>query len=719
MNILFEVSARFTGSWVIPFLTFSFLGAAAHGHGIPNMGDQPVDWHTDQIIRTMTFSVHDPRDAGRVVTLNGKKCLEGSFFSFDIDDRFAFDIDESVQVEVEFRKQREAVAPLLSYEKNGAAEAAVRGEVPAYQDGPLTHKVTFALGRARFANRGLLLTDFAIGSGSHFFSSKKTMTICGISINRSYTTMAPRAVGNIAIEVRDETGKAVPARVGIYDETGRLPLPSEDAIAVKRLDEMVRVVNLNPSLIPWPARNPSGFYINGSYRAKLPVGQYELVVAKGPEYRFVRQNFTVQSDRTSAIKIGLKRWNDLPAKGWYSGDNHIHYIRQDKNDDPNLLIFTQAEDVHVANILQVGDIATAAWPQYGWQAVTAVTDDSYSFVPGQEDPRTSRRGHAISLRLNEPIRDPLHYLLYHEVFAKARAQGGVTGYAHVLGAGDAFNAKAGLALDVPFGLVDFVEVMAGGYGGSSLWFDFLNLGYKLAPSAGTDYMWDLTLPGAGRSYVHVRSPFSLQGWFDAFKRGETFVTNGPMLEFTVNGHSMGSEIRLKSGDKLIINAAASINPDIDSLKSLELIEQGEVVKTVTTKNSGTTSLQLHHEVTARQGTWFVIRAQGQLPLRSDFPKPDWLDQKSAKMALSGAVYVYVDGQSFWKPSSVPSIVQRLKHGMVNLMAPETGEGDQTGTRETLLTLWDSKKGLLQQRIDEVMPIYDDLVAKAKTATEQR
>ena len=100
--------------------------------------------------------------------------------------------------------------------------------------------------------------------------------------------------------------------------------------------------------------------------AKLPVGQYELVVAKGPEYRFIRRNFTVESDRTQAIRVDLKRWDNLPAKGWYSGDNHIHYIRHDKNDDLGLLLFTQAEDLRVANILQMGNVATAVWPDYGW-----------------------------------------------------------------------------------------------------------------------------------------------------------------------------------------------------------------------------------------------------------------------------------------------------------------------------------------------------------------
>src|SRR5688572_9050941 len=95
-----------------------------HHRGIPNMGDHPVDWHTDQIARTLTFS--GDREIGRVVTLEGKQCLEGRTFSFDVDDRYAFDIDEPVQVEVEFYQGREAAVPEVTYEKNGEAETTVK-----------------------------------------------------------------------------------------------------------------------------------------------------------------------------------------------------------------------------------------------------------------------------------------------------------------------------------------------------------------------------------------------------------------------------------------------------------------------------------------------------------------------------------------------------------------------------------------------------------------
>jgi len=699
---------------------FFFLSAAAHGHGFGIFGERPLDWRTDQIARVVAKS--NGRDAGQLVTLDGKQCLEGTGFAFDVDDRYVFDIDETVQLEVEFYQHATDSKVEIKYERNGEAEATKTAQIPAYQTGSHAYKQTFALDRARFANRGWFSTDFSIGiNDSEAYKDKiLKITVCNVSLKRSYATAIPKSYGQIALEVLDETGRAVPARVGIYDSTGRLPLPSDEAIAVKRMNDVIRVINLTPGLT-WPARNPSGFYINGSYGAKLPIGQYELAIAKGPEYRMIHQVFKVESNRTRTIKIQLQRWDNLPTKGWYSGDNHIHYIRNDKGDDPNLLIFTEAEDVHVASILQAGNIANIFYSQYAWNPVIGKADNTYSFVPGQEDPRTMRRGHTISLHIKEPVRDPPHYLLYHTVFEKTRAQGGVTGYAHMMG-NSWPGAVGGMALDVPFGLVDFAEVMQAGIGGSNVWFDFLNLGYKLAPSAGTDYMWDDGLPGAERSYVRVSKPFTLQGWFDGLKRGETFVTNGPMLELAVNGKGMGSELQLQSGDQLTIDATAAINPDIDALDSLELIEQGNVIKTVKAKNKGETRLWLHHETTARHGTWFVLRANGKQP-RGKQAVP-WLDagKGSAKMALSGAVYVYVDGKSFWKPSSVASIVQRLKQDMQSLMTPETGEeevSENWETREPTLRLWDSQKGLLQQRIDQVMPIYDDLVKQAKAVNEKR
>ena len=638
---------------MLKYFTFNLFGLAlmissiTYGHGLGVIGELPLNWHTDQITRVTSMTdVFGNYNVGRLDNINGKSCIEGSGFAFDVDERYAFDIDETVQLEVEFYlKETDSKAKVVGveYERNGAATASKAVQIPKYQTGSHTYTRTFILDRARFANRGLFNTDFFIrlSPSDDQNSAFETITICNATLSRSYTTPTPEAYGRIALEVRNEDGRVVPARVGIYDATGRLPLPSNEAITVKRMNDLTRVVNLNPALIPWPASNPSGFYINGSYHDKLPVGRYELVISKGPEYRMVHQYFDVESDQTQTVKIKLQRWNDMPAKGWYSGDNHIHYIRSGKNDDPNLLLFTEAEDLHVANILQMGNIAGVHWPQYDWNPIINIDDPTYLFVPGQEDPRTKRVGHAISLHLKKPIRAPHSYLLYRPIFEGARAQGAVTGYAHVHKQPPR-GGPVGIALDVPYNLVDFFEVMQLGALGAERWFNFLNLGYKLAPSAGTDYMWDFTLPGAERSYVRVEKDFTLQAWFDGLKRGETFVTNGPMLEFRINGKSMGSELQLKSGDKITIEASASINPDIDYLDSLELIEQGEVIKTVKAKSENETKLTLHYEATVQRGSWFVIIAKGKQPLEPRLVPLRAGVESAKKTALSGAIYVFVE-----------------------------------------------------------------------------
>ena len=698
------------------FILGSFLclppHALAHNFGVS--GEFPLEWHTDQISRTIATG--NMQHAGQVIEVDGKQCLTGSGFSFDVDDDYAFDINETVEVEVEFSLQ-EVISKIEVSHENGVGQVSTqKTQIPAYQPERRFYKETFTLDRARFINRSLHNADFSVGLniGEMYETPKPTqsITICNVALKRSYQTPTPKAYGKLHLEVRDEKGRAVPVRVAIYDANGRLPYPSEDAVEVKRGHDPIRVVNPAPGLVPWPVDNFSSFYIDGVYRAALPVGQYELFVSKGPEYRITRQRFDVQKNKTETIEVALERWDDLPAKGWYSGDTHIHYIRNDASDDPNLLAFTQGEDLHVANNLAMGNVTGVPWPQYGWEPVIDVADHSYTFVPGQEDPRTTRLGHTISLRLKEPIRNPQDYMNYRPVFEEARAQGGVTGYAHAWPP-RAVPAILGAALDVPEGLVDCFEVMQRGGLGTERWFDYLNLGFKIAPSAGTDYMHNIVLPGVERNYVHIEEPFTLQGWFDGLKQGKTFVTTGPMLEFTINGKPMGSELQLKSGDNIVIEASASINPDIDYLDSLELIEQGDVIKTVKAESADQTELSLRYETTAKHGSWFVVRAAGK---EQRTFRLDWFGDGPSKIAVSGAVYIYVDGKSFWKPSAVPSIVEALKGFMamvINLPPGTIPPPEPWESREQTISLWPSQKLLLQQRIDEVIPFYDDLAERAK------
>ncbi|MBI4166189.1 MAG: CehA/McbA family metallohydrolase [Acidobacteria bacterium] len=669
----------------------------AHAHGVGPWG-RPLDWHTSQIDQVIAF-----KSRGQKVSVEGRDCITGGYLNFKVSDEYAFDIDETVWLDVEFNLGPADSKLSVTYDRNDTAsptgEDTKQLQLPKRINSQW-YRQSILLERARFANLGFEGSDFAISSEGQY-------TICNISLRRSYTTPVRTVFGWTAIEVVDENGQPTPARMGIYEPSGRLPLPSDEAVNLKSsVTGASRIVPLGADIPHWPINNRLVFYTDGQYHTRLPVGEYELIAAKGPEYRLARQRFAVRANETKSIKVELQRWADMAAKGWYSGEDHIHYARSSKHDDTSLQLFARAEDLKVANILQFDNIVNTYLPHYDWQPVVLDPKSPFVLVPGQEAPRTASLGHTSQLNIREPVRDPAHYLLYHKIFENVHVQGGLAGYAHVIGRPDVdpLYGVRGMAIDVPFGLVDFAEILTNAPGTPSIWFDFLNLGYKLPPTAGTDWPWG-RVPGTARNYVQIDRPFTPQAWFDELKKGRTFVTTGPMLEISVNGQGVGSEIHVKSGEPLAIKAKASINPDIDALSSLELIEQGEAVKTASS-GSGAPEMELRHDLTAKHGTWFVLRARGK--------NPDVI-------ALSAPIYVFVDGQSFWKRSEVPSIVAKLKSQMQEILRPNPLETEATEgyeTQETFAKYWDAQQGLLKERIDQANAIYDDLVRRAAAPSDQ-
>ncbi len=80
----------------------------------------------------------------------------------------------------------------------------------------------------------------------------------------------------------------MPARVGLYDATGRMPIPSNEAVEIKKFDDRTRTYLLGAPTV-WPADNKHVFYIDGRYRTRLPAGNYRLVASRGIEYRLHRR----------------------------------------------------------------------------------------------------------------------------------------------------------------------------------------------------------------------------------------------------------------------------------------------------------------------------------------------------------------------------------------------------------------------------------------------
>ena len=631
------------------------------------------------------------------VILDGRTCYRGSYFAFDVHDRFAFNANNTVKLTVLLHTNHDTSFS-LAYDKNGQAETGRLISADLLSSNFASADIT--LENARFANRGHAGTDFIIvaqGADSWNVQLDKThqVALCDVAISKDGKIPGYGKDGRLSLTIKDETGQVSPARLGLYSTyNGRMPLPSKDAVTFQYYGERKREHFLREGWgykEPWPNDNRYIFYTNGKYKTELPSGEYQLVVSHGPEYRVITDTIEITAGETLKKTVDLKRWKDLPGDGWYSGDGHIH-LKRDKRDNKSVAAFLAAEDIRLSNILQMGNPSAIHYPQYAFGKSGQYMKNGYALAPGVEDPRTAQRGHTIALNIQSVVRDPAKYFLYHHVFEDYLSQGALTGYAHV--GFDWFAERRGLALDLPFGLIKFLEVLQYGTLSTDPWYDFLNLGYEISPLAGSDFPY-IDQPGTVRSYVKIDGEFTPQAWFDGLAAGKTFVTNGPVLTFSIDGQTMGSTLNVTPGDKIEINASADVNPDLDPLDRLELVSQGKVIASVSAKEGGT-PISLSQKLTVTDGQWLAVRAYG----------------KSYGLAHSAPIYVHVDDLGHIDARAAAAIVDKQLEHLDDLAAADLdpiGELEYWQVVEGLDTLWQSQKPQMIERVAEARERYEALL----------
>jgi hypothetical protein len=396
----------------------------------------------------------------------------------------------------------------------------------------------------------------------------------------------------------------------------------------------------------------------------------------------------------------MKRFVDMPSQGWLSGDVHVHSDQNLESEESGIRLIASAEDVHVANVLMMGNVARTYFDRYPIEEPDVSRTGHHAVVEGQEDPRTTILGHTIHLNLTSFVRYPFDYLSYHKVFESVGSQGGISGFAHLTSR--AHNAEVGMALLTPFDLVDFAEVMQANVIDMQIWTDFLNLGFKITPVAGSDFPY-LGVPGSVRTYVRVNNRSNSHGWFEGLEKGAVFVTNGPVTDFSINGVGIGGEVSIVSGEEIKIVGSAKLNPDYGSLRRIDLITQGEVVAT-SLADVGAPTIEISSSYSPTSSGWYFIRVYGDNPLIS---------------AMTAPIYVIVDGnRRTWNRDKVPELTQRLIDRLDWLKNVSLEEVTDNEPWETM-PVWqlDLKRQItsISGKVDEAQEFLKKLSSSARSA----
>ena len=490
--------------------------------------------------------------------------------------------------------------------------------------------------------------------------------------------------GTLRLMVTDVHGAPMPARVSVTGSDGRSHAPAD---AWQHADDAFDRAE---------RRFEYGyFHTRGSATLTLPPGTYDIEVSRGPEYRVVTRAIEIAAGANPPVRVALGLLDDLQARGWFSGDLHVHmnYGGAYRNDPTRMALQARAEDLHVVENLIVnkeGRVPDVAWFRSGPDPASS---PGTLIMHGQEY-HTSFWGHVGLLGLEDHLLLP-GYTAYANtgvaslqptnarVFDLARAQGAVTGYVHPY---DAYpdprdNTRTlthALPVDLALGKVDYYEAV--GFvddlmATAEVWYRLLNCGFRLAAGGGTDAMANFASlrgpVGMNRVYVRSGAPLEHRKWLSALKAGRSFATNGPLLDMTVDGTGLGGEVSLPAGGREVaVSVRLRSNVPVDHL---EVVLDGSVVQRIPVDRDRRSATATARVRVNRSG-WILLRARGDQPA---YPTLDVFPY-----ATTSPIYLTVAG----KPARSPDDARYFMAWIDRMrMAVETHTAWNSGEerRETL------------------------------------
>jgi hypothetical protein len=185
------------------------------------------------------------------------------------------------------------------------------------------------------------------------------------------------------------------------------------------------------------------------------------------------------------------------------------------------------------------------------------------------------------------------------------------------------------------------------------YYHYLNCGFRVAASSGSDKMALNPPMGSARTYVKTIGPLSYDAWLDGIRRGRTFISTAPLLEFSVDGNEAGGVMKLSPGSaKLKVKArAVSIEP----YDTLEIIYNGKVVRQAKASGKWMES-HIDDVIEVDRGGWIAARAHGRKMLQ--YGATWW---KQPVFAHTSPVYLEMPGRPAPAAESAALLLEQLEY----------------------------------------------------------
>ena len=147
-------------------------------------------------------------------------------------------------------------------------------------------------------------------------------------------------------------------------------------------------------------------------------------------------------------------------------------------------------------------------------------------------------------------------------------------------------------------------------------------------------------------FVQVEGEFTYDSWIAGLRAGRTFISNGPLLEFTVDGKGPGSVVQ--ASERLRVKARAISRLPFDRL---QIVHDGVVVAEQAAVNRREASLE--REIPVEQGGWIAARIESSAKTHA----------LTGVFAHTSPVYYRLEGTPFRRAEAAGAFIDEIEESV--------------------------------------------------------
>jgi len=449
------------------------------------------------------------------------------------------------------------------------------------------------------------------------------------------------------------------------DEAAVVTLRLVDDADGSPLPALVRVTNVSDGLairLPHEIHRAANWYsLDAETTLRLPRRKLAIEAIHGLETERAVREVDVAAGDATTVELRLRRFVEVRKPGLRAGNTHLHlrglsiaemdrYLRLVPQTDGLDVVFVShlrravADRDYTSNVLTTADLARLSTPdvQFG-----NGEEHRHNFGEGGQG-----YGHVMFLNIQKlihPVSIGPGIMLegtdgrpLREGIDAARADGATVVWCHN---------RFGLE-DVPNWLTDRIDAqnihdgsqVHGSY--DETFYRYLNLGLTVPFSTGTDwFIYDFS-----RVYTPPADEATAAAWLKQLAAGRTYITNGPLLEFTLGEYQIGDVVRL---DGATTQRARGVARGRSDFRALELVRNGAVVARVDSQRiDGHFEATLDVDVRLDEPGWLALRIPDVEQTKNELDQP--------LFAHTSPIYVELGGRRMFDRAAATALLEELK-----------------------------------------------------------